>query len=111
MNKEEKLIRSYFYFDDINQTKSIKVLPLTLVDMLLEYKNLILDKNEFNFVPGDVINFCGDLLFVIENNGDTGTVCPVGESFYYRNFYWEISHAKCIFVRKPTPLELEQLGL
>jgi len=79
MDKEEKLIRSYFNFDDINQTKSIKVLPLTLVDMLIEYKQIILNENEFNFVPGDVINFRGKLLFVIENNGLKGTVCSIGE--------------------------------
>ena len=111
MNKEEKLIRSYFDFDDINQTEPIKVLPLTLVDMLLEYKNLILNKNEFNFIPGDVIKFYDENYFVIENNGSTGIVCPIGETFYTNNFYWKLEDAICTFVRKPTLLELEQLGL
>ena len=41
MDKEEKLIREYFKFDDINQTETISVLPLTLIDMLLEYKHKI----------------------------------------------------------------------
>lgn len=42
MNKEEKLIRSYFEpIEDINQTQSIEVLPLTLVDMLLEYGKIL----------------------------------------------------------------------
>ena len=37
MKPEEKIIREYFEFEDINQSEVIRVLPLTLVDMLLEY--------------------------------------------------------------------------
>lgn len=42
MTREERLIRSYFdNIEDINQTKCIKVLPLTLVDMLLEFEDIL----------------------------------------------------------------------
>lgn len=43
MSKEESLVRSYFEdkeIHDINQSEVVEVLPLTLVDMLLEYKEL-----------------------------------------------------------------------
>ena len=36
----EKLIREYFKFDDINQTETIEVLPLTIVDLLLDYEKI-----------------------------------------------------------------------
>ena len=39
MSKEEKIIREYFDFEDVNQSEPISVLPLTLVDMLLEYES------------------------------------------------------------------------
>ena len=39
MSKEEKIIREYFDFEDVNQSETISVLPLTLVDMLLEYES------------------------------------------------------------------------
>jgi hypothetical protein len=45
MNKKEKLIRQYFEIDDINQSETIEVLPLTLVDMLLEYEADFLKSN------------------------------------------------------------------
>ena len=41
MTQEEKLLREYFKFDDVNQSKIIGVLPLTLIDLLLEYKELL----------------------------------------------------------------------
>jgi len=41
MSKEEKIIREYFDFEDVNQSETISVLPLTLVDMLLEYKSKV----------------------------------------------------------------------
>jgi hypothetical protein len=46
MNKEEKLIREYFEFDDINQSDSIEVLPLTIMDMLLEYEEQVKELNK-----------------------------------------------------------------
>ena len=39
MSKEKKIIREYFDFEDVNQSEPISVLPLTLVDMLLEYES------------------------------------------------------------------------
>ena len=43
MTKEEKLIREYFEpIDNINGNETIEVLPLTLVDMLLEYESKVL---------------------------------------------------------------------
>jgi len=41
MKKEEKIIKKYFgdEIKDINQSEFIQVLPLTLIDMLLEYKD------------------------------------------------------------------------
>lgn len=42
MTKEEKIIREYFEpIDDINGDKTIEVLPLSLMDMLLEYGELV----------------------------------------------------------------------
>ena len=44
MTKEEKLIREYFEpIEDINGNETIEVLPLTLVDMLLEYESKVLN--------------------------------------------------------------------
>ena len=44
MKQEEKLIRDYFEpIEDINGDITIEVLPLTLVDMLLEYKMVCMD--------------------------------------------------------------------
>jgi hypothetical protein len=42
MSKENKIIRQYFAVEDINGNETIKVLPLTLVDMLLEYETEVL---------------------------------------------------------------------
>lgn len=63
------------------------------------------------FEPGDVISFCDEKYFVIENHGSTGVVCPFGETFYARNFHWKYCGESCYFVRKPTPQELESLGM
>ncbi len=67
--------------------------------------------NEFNFQIGDVVDYCDDLHFVIENNGTTGVVNPIGENYYIRNFYWDFMGSKTKFVRKPTDYELMKLGL
>jgi len=61
MTKEEKLIREYFEpIEDINGNETIEVLPLTLVDMLLEYKSKILKLHKhFVSVPkGTVCQYC-----------------------------------------------------
>lgn len=63
------------------------------------------------FEPGDVISFCDEQYFVVENNGTTGVVCPFGETFYINGFYWVYAGERCKFVRKPTPQELESLGI
>ena len=65
----------------------------------------------FNFKKGDVVEFCDEHYFVIENNGLTGVVNPFGETFYLRNFYWKFQDEETKFVRKPTSDELERLGL
>ena len=41
MSKEYKIIREYFAVDDMDQSETISVLPLTLVDMLLEYERKV----------------------------------------------------------------------
>jgi hypothetical protein len=43
MTLEERLVREYFpEIDDINQTEPIEVLPLTMEDMLIEYRDILL---------------------------------------------------------------------
>lgn len=65
----------------------------------------------FDFQKGDVVEFCDEHYFVIENNGSTGVVNPFGETFYLRNFYWKFQDELTKFIRKPTKDELERLGL
>lgn len=65
----------------------------------------------FDFQKGDVVEFCDEHYFVIENNGSTGVVNPFGETYYVRNFYWIYQDSITKFVRKPTNYELERLGL
>lgn len=65
----------------------------------------------FDFEKGDVIDFCDEHYFVIENNGLSGVVNPFGETYYIRNFYWKYQDSITKFVRKPTNDELECLGL
>lgn len=55
MEKEEKLIREYFEFKDINQSEAIEVLPLTLVDILLEYEDIAI----INFIDWFLENRTG----------------------------------------------------
>lgn len=64
----------------------------------------------FDFQKGDVIEFCDEKYFVIENNGSTGVVNPFGETFYLRFFSWKFENETAKFVRKPTPDELDRLG-
>jgi len=65
----------------------------------------------FDFQKGDIVEFCDEHYFVIENNGSTGVVNPFGETFYIRSFYWKYQNEITKFVRKPTKDELERLGL
>lgn len=65
----------------------------------------------FDFEKGDVVEFCNEQYFVIENNGLTGVVNIIGETFYLRNFYWKFQDEETKFVRKPTTDELQRLGL
>ncbi len=65
----------------------------------------------FDFQKGDVVEFCGERYYVIGNNGSTGVVCPFGETYYVRNFYWKYQDEITTLVRKPDPGELESLGL
>ncbi len=64
---------------------------------------------QFNFEKGDVIGFCDESYYVIENNGNSGVVCPFGETYYLRNFYWKFEGESCVFVRKSSPQEFEKL--
>lgn len=77
----------------------------------INIKNKIMNLSKFNFRKGDVVTFCSEYFFVIENNGSTGVVNPFGETFYIRNFYWELGNEITTFVRKPTVEELDRLGL
>ena len=63
------------------------------------------------FQKGDVVEFCDELFYVIENNGSNGVVNPFGENFYVRNFFWKVGDHVTKFVRKPTSEELDGLGL
>ena len=65
----------------------------------------------FDFQKGDVIEFCDENYFVIENNGSTGVVNPFGENHYVRFFHWKFQDEIAKFVRKPTKDELKRLGL
>lgn len=65
----------------------------------------------FDFQKGDVVEFCDEHYFVIENNGSNGVVNPFGETYYIRNFYWKYQDSITKFVRKPTNDEFERLGL
>lgn len=59
-----------------------------------------------NFKPGDIIEFCNDLYFVIDNYGKSGLVCPIGSAFYVE-FQW----GGCNFIRQATEEELTSLSL
>lgn len=65
----------------------------------------------FDFQKGDVIEFCDEHYFVIENQGSQGVVNPFGETYYVRFFQWQYQDSIAKFVRKPTKDELERLGL
>ena len=65
----------------------------------------------FDFQKGDVIEFCDEHYFVIENQGSQGVVNPFGENYYIRFFQWQFQDSIAKFVRKPTKTELERLGL
>lgn len=65
----------------------------------------------FDFNKGDVIEFCDEHYFVIENNGSSGVVNPFGENFYIRFFQWQYQDSIAKFVRKSTKDELERLGI
>ena len=54
------------------------------------------------FGRGDIIEFADEQYLVIENNGSTGVVCPIGETYYLRMFYWEFEGEKCKLVKKAT---------
>jgi hypothetical protein len=64
-----------------------------------------------DFEKGDVIEFCDEQFFVIENNGSTGVVNPMGTTYYLRGFHWVFNRSESKFVRKPTKEELERIGL
>lgn len=66
--------------------------------------------NNPTFERGDIVEFCDENYIVIENNGSTGTVSPLGETFYIRNFYWNFQGSETKFVRKPTKEELWSIG-
>lgn len=65
----------------------------------------------FDFEKGDIIEFCDENYFVIENSGSQGVVNPLGENYYVRFFEWQYQGEKAKFIRKPTKDELEWLGL
>jgi len=56
------------------------------------------------FGRGDIISFADEQYKVIENNGSSGVVCPVGETYYISMFYWEFEGEECKLVKKnPNP--------
>lgn len=63
-----------------------------------------------DFKKGDVVEFCDQQYYVIENNGSKGVVNPFGENFYLSDFHWELGDEVTKFVRKSTQRELENLG-
>jgi hypothetical protein len=65
----------------------------------------------FDFKKGDVVEFCDEQYYVIVNFGSSGVVCPLGETYYVNNFYWNYCGEITKFVRKSTNKELESLDL
>ena len=92
MTKEEKLILEYFEIKNINQSEIIKVLPLTLVDLLLEYRERMIlslvkgisesQNIEIKFKPGFELNLtkcseCGEMYFNNNENSNTCHACRI----------------------------------
>ena len=54
-----------------------------------------------DFEPGDIIEFADEKYIVIENNGDTGTVQPVGDpNCTIRWFRWLFEGEECKLVKR-----------
>jgi len=68
------------------------------------------EEKEKPFEKGDVVEYCDEKYFVIENNGTTGVVKPFGENLYMRNFIWKFEDFETKFIRKATIAELKYLG-
>ena len=62
------------------------------------------------FEKGDVIEFCDEQYFVLENHGSSGVVATVGIPHdYSRMFYWNYQGEECKFIRKSEEWEMKQM--
>ena len=73
MTKEEKLLREYFKFGDVNEEVLISVLPLTLIDMLLEYGQIAPDAVKECKSCVLCVDYCDKKKFKVSVNA---TWCP-----------------------------------
>ena len=60
---------------------------------------------------GDLFKWGGQEYFCIESSEKSGTVNPIGETFYQRDFYWNFEGITPVFIRKATDKELENMGI
>lgn len=119
INIVEENLRRFKTLVEVDLTQNNEVLVYCLIRAEIEIKDLIAEYSSgkpilsqvFDFQKGDIIEFCNENYFVIENNGSQGVVNPFGENYYVRFFQWQLQGEKAKFVRKPTKNELERLGL
>jgi hypothetical protein len=113
MNKKEIMdVFDWFFEDTGNLNYDADYLAEKYIDSRKQAKNIAYEPVlPTVFERGDVIMFCDEHYFVIENNGANGVVAPFGETCYLNTFWWELGDDKCTFVRKSTEKELSMLGL
>ena len=58
------------------------------------------DMREFNFKPGDEIEFCGDRFIVKQNDGWGGIVHEIGFPEQNLRFAWNLGGSKCKLVKR-----------
>ncbi len=69
----------------------------------------MLDDKNYIPVKGDLFTWGGDEYWCIESNIESGTVCPIDETFYIINFIWKYKNNKPKFIRKVTYQEYENM--
>lgn len=55
-------------------------------------------KQNFDFKPWDVVEFCDEIYVVVKNYGDSGEVRDVFPGYTYHNFYWRFQGADTVRV-------------
>lgn len=67
------------------------------------------DKNKYIPEKGDVFKWIDEDYICIESRPYSGTVNPIGETYYIKNFIWDYAGEKPEFIRKAIKSELERL--